>query len=120
MKTIPLVEDDVAIAKAMTLRLSAQGYKVVSASDAVYAMDRAVKHVPDVAILDINLPGGSGLTVAERIRSTPDTAHILVIFVTASQGQHFHDCANELGAAAFSQKPFSSTDLIDAVDAIYH
>jgi DNA-binding response OmpR family regulator len=119
MKTILLVEDDARIVKAMHLRLTAQGYNVVTAADAVYAMDRAVKFVPDVAILDINLPGGSGLMVAERMRATPDTAHIPVVFVTASQRESFRQRAGELGAA-FVQKPFSSTDLLEAIESRLH
>ena len=120
MKKVLVVEDDGIIAKAMNIRLRNMGYDVAVANDAVYAMDRAVKYQPDVAILDINLPGGSGLMVAERMMNTAETAAIPIIFVTASKRAEFRHKALELGIGEFLEKPLQSSELIDAIERVCH
>jgi DNA-binding response OmpR family regulator len=120
MKTILVVEDDEIIAKAMNIRLRKMGYNVVVASDAVYAMDRAIKYSPDVAVLDINLPGGSGFVVAERMMSTAETAEIPVVFVTASKREDFRLEASNLGINEFLEKPFQPSELIEAIERVTH
>lgn len=116
MKTVLVVEDDSRIAKALDIRLKAHGYRVVSAPDAVRAMTVATGQVPDVVVLDINLPGGSGLMIAERMLDNAVTTDIPVIFITASKQAKLRERAAELSAVAFLEKPFSSADLLDAID----
>lgn len=115
MKTILLVEDDSRIQMAMGIRLKSMGYEVVSAVDAVYAMDQAVKSRPDVVLLDINLPGGDGFLVAERLRKRLETADIPIIFITASKREEFRVRAAMIGASGFLEKPFDAVQLSDAI-----
>ena len=83
--SILLVEDDKKISMALTLRLQSMGYQVDSAADAVYAMKAAVRCQPEVILLDINLPGGNGFVVADRLRASPSLASTPIIFITASK-----------------------------------
>ena len=115
MKTILLVEDDAKISLALGIRLKHTGYEVVTAPDAVHAMAQALKHAPDVVVLDINLPGGDGFLVAERLRSGPGTADVPVIFITASKLPGLAERAAQLGAIALIEKPFSAGQLTDAL-----
>lgn len=117
MKKVLIVEDDKAIADAISYRLRAVGYDVSTAADAVYAMQGVVQESPDVAVLDINLPGGDGLLVAERMMQSLETDQIPVIFITASKKPQHRERAGELNAVAFLEKPFSSVDLMDAIEA---
>jgi len=116
MRTVLVVEDDSRIAKALDIRLKAHGYRVVSAPDAVRAMTVATGEVPDVIVLDINLPGGNGLMIAERLLNNALTTDVPVIFITASKQPRLRERAAELSAVAFLEKPFSSADLLDAID----
>ena len=116
MKTILLVEDDSRIQTAMGIRLKSMGYSVVSAVDAVYAMDQAVKARPDVVLLDINLPGGDGFLVAERLRKRNETVDTPIIFITASKREEFRVRAAMIGASGFLEKPFSATQLSEAIE----
>lgn len=116
MKTILLVEDDSRIQMAMGIRLKSMGYDVVSAVDAVYAMDQAVKSRPDVVLLDINLPGGDGFLVAERLRKRAETADTPIIFITASKREEFRVRAAMIGASGFLEKPFDAAQLSDAIE----
>ncbi len=116
VKKVLIVEDDTAIADAIGYRLRAVGYEVTTAADAVYAIQHAVEETPDVAVLDINLPGGNGLLVAERLMQSDQTDGIPVIFITASKKPKHKERAGELNAVAFLEKPFSSVEMMDAID----
>ena len=112
---ILVVEDNADISTALQLRLKMHGFRVCQAFDAVLAMDVAMQNLPDLAILDISMPGGSGFDVAKRLRAEPDTAHVPVIFLTASLRPGLSDEAARVGAAAFLTKPFESSELIDEI-----
>lgn len=120
MKTVLLVEDDKKITLAIGVRLKAMGYKVASAADAVSAIAQARKHEPDVVLLDINLPGGDGFLVAERLQSLMQTSSTPVIFITASKQPGLRKRAMELGAVGFLEKPFDATTLADAIENSLH
>lgn len=115
MTTVLLVEDDKDIAKAVRLRLVAQGFKVDIAYDAVTAPMVARRCNPDVALLDITMPGGDGFDVAERLQGI--CGDIPLIFLTANARSDFRLRAEELGAKGFFEKPFYGSELVDAVAA---
>ena len=116
MTTLLLVEDDVRIALALRIRLESAGYVVVVAPDAVHAMDRALRHRPDVALLDVGLPGGDGFLVAERLRTSAATAATPIVFVTASKRPELRARAAAVAAFAFVEKPFSAAQMLDTLD----
>ena len=113
-KKILIVEDDRKIAMALTLRLRAGGQDVLLAYDAVTGLDSAIKNQPDLVLLDIGLPAGSGLLVAEMIQTlAPKLTPI--IFLTASRQPGLRDKAMALGAAGFLEKPFEAGELMAAI-----
>lgn len=116
MTTLLLVEDDPRISLALRIRLEHEGYTVHHAPDAVVAMAEAVKHQPDAVVLDINLPGGDGFLVAERLRSNAATAACPLVFITASKLPGLADRARAVGADALIEKPFSAAQLTEALD----
>ncbi|GJL52647.1 response regulator transcription factor [Candidatus Nitrospira salsa] len=116
-KNILVVEDDERIVKALSVRLNAKGYHVLAAYDAIMAIQKAMEQPPDLMLLDITMPGGNGLTIAERIKSSTKTAHIPIIFLTASKEPHLHKQALDLGAVAFFEKPFDFEELLATVRA---
>ena len=112
---ILVVEDDTTIAQALKIRLMHEGYDVVVAHDAITAVNVARDSGPDVALLDINMPGGTGFVVAERIdRALPGVSKV---FITASKEPGLRQQAMDAGASAFVEKPFTSEDLKTAIDA---
>ena len=115
MKKILIVEDDLKIALAVGVRLKANGYEVLTAFDAMAGVAMAVKHVPDLVILDISIPAGSGFLVAERLQSMTPTFGTPIIFMTGSRNPEFQAKAMKLGAVAFMEKPFQNGELIAQV-----
>ena len=116
MKRILIVEDDEHVSKALRIRLTAQGYHVTTAFDAVEAMRAATEERPDMVVLDINLPGGNGLIVAERLLGQSATTDLPIVFITAGEQTRWRERAAELSAVAFLRKPFEAVDLLDAID----
>ena len=116
MKTVLLVEDDKKITLAIGIRLKSMGYEVASAADAVSAVAQARMCKPDVVLLDINLPGGDGFMVAERLQSLMQTSSTPIIFITANKQEGLKERAMALGAVAFLEKPFDATQLADAIE----
>ncbi|NND90938.1 MAG: response regulator [Granulosicoccus sp.] len=114
--TILLVEDDKKISMALSLRLQSMGYHVDSAADAVYAMNAAVRCQPAVILLDINLPGGSGFVVADRLRASSQLCTTPIIFTTASKDPALQQKASSYASSAFLEKPFQAAQLSDLLD----
>jgi CheY-like chemotaxis protein len=115
-QTILLVEDDKKISMALSLRLKSMGYQVDSAADAVYAMNAAMRCQPEVVLLDINLPGGNGFVVADRLRASLALGATPIIFITASKNAGLRERAAQYSASAYLEKPFQAADLVEALD----
>lgn len=110
-----LVEDDKMTVKVLSVRLKAKGYEVIVAFDAVMALAQAKEHKPDVILLDIFMPGGNGLTVAEWLQDSAFTTSTPLIFLTASKQPELREKAMALGAAAFFEKPFEFNELLATI-----
>lgn len=117
MKKILVVEDDRKIAVALAVRLRSAGYEVVAAYDAIMAPSVARKQRPDLILMDISMPGGDGISVAERIQSMVDTAGTPMIFLTASKNPNLKERAMNAGAIGYFEKPYDADELLDAIVA---
>jgi DNA-binding response OmpR family regulator len=112
---ILVVEDDKRIALALAVRLRAGGYDVVTAPDAVQAVSMALKHRPDLILLDLLMPGGNGFVVAERIQDLEMMLGVPCIFITASKQPGLREQARRLGAAGFFEKPYDAGELLATI-----
>ncbi len=116
-KRILVVEDDENIVKALGVRLKSKGYDVVAAYDAVMGMQKAMEQTPDLILLDIMMPGGNGVTLAERLKNSTKTGNVPIIFLTASKQSDLRQQALSLGAIGFFEKPFDFEELLATVRA---
>lgn len=116
MKQILIVEDDITMNKMLSNILQAEDYKVTSAYSAAEAKLCFQTEVYDLAILDINLPDGSGYEVCKAIR---ETGHTAVIFLSANDLEQDMIKGYELGAADYITKPFPNNVLRHKVKAIF-
>jgi DNA-binding response OmpR family regulator len=112
---ILVVEDDKNIALALAVRLRAVGYDVVTAPDAILAVSLALKHRPELILLDLLMPGGNGFVVAERIQDLETMLGVPCIFITASKQPGLREQARRLGAAGFFEKPYDAGDLLATI-----
>jgi CheY-like chemotaxis protein len=111
-----LVADDCPLQlRVMSSGLSKSGFKVSLATDALQAWMTALRESPDAIILDINMPGGTGLEVLKRLRRTTKTQTIPVIIVSGSVDPCVERTVKSMGAAEFFHKPVNMDELCVAV-----
>jgi len=110
---ILVVDDEEDMARALNLRLKANGYNVVFASDSVQAFAIANQENPDLILLDIIIPGGGGFVVAERLKQSAATHRIPIIFLTGVPGGE--ERAYKLGASGYIMKPYQPEELMEAI-----
>lgn len=112
---ILIVDDDPSLRQALNLRLRANNYDVVSASDGYSALALAQKEQPNLIILDLGLPAGDGFAVLKHLQQFPTLALIPVIVLTARDPQAHERRALESGAVAFFQKPADNQELLGVI-----
>jgi DNA-binding response OmpR family regulator len=115
MKKILIVEDDHDLTLGLSIRLRAAGYGIVAAQDGASVMSAALKHSPDLILLDIGIPGGNGLVVLERLKQNTNTAYLPVIVLTGKDPATVKERTLKLGAVAFFQKPADNDELLKVI-----
>ena len=109
---IYIVEDEPDIRETLKYNFSNEGFEVFTAPDGEEALSNIKKVLPDVLILDLMLPGVSGLDVCKSIRADDDIRDMSIIMLTAKGEEIDRVIGFELGADDYVTKPFSVRELI--------
>lgn len=113
-----VADDDKVIDAALSAAFKKRGWEVVVAFDTMQTLMYAKqKPAPDVILLDLKMPGGSGLMVLERLRASTLTSGIPVIVVTGSEDPDAAKTVKELGAVGFVRKPVAVDVLAERVES---
>jgi len=110
-----VVDDDAKIAAALRRALIYEGYQVEVAPDGQIALNRARERMPDLAILDIMMPGMDGLEVTRRLRAEGD---VPILLLTAKDGTADRVRGLDQGADDYLVKPFAYEELLARVRAL--
>lgn len=113
-----LIEDEVNIAEAIRFILGRDGCEVLVETDGRAALARVAAEAPDLVILDLMLPGMSGLEILSALRSNPATLDLKVMMLTAKGQGRDREAAERAGVSAFMSKPFSNADMRAQVRAL--
>lgn len=117
MKTILLLDDDENILSTFSMALRHHGYNVIEASSGDVGIELAQKHLPDLILSDISMPGADGQTVLQAIRQHPELSSKQVVLMTGQTHMVTPRRGMELGADDFLVKPVSLGDLLRCVEA---
>jgi len=117
MKTIVVIEDEQALLKNIVRILSAEGYNSIGAENGEVGIKLARDRRPDLILCDIMMPVMDGYTVLAQLQSTPHTALIPFIFLTAKTERADIRQGIELGADDYLTKPFDADELMGAINA---
>jgi two-component system phosphate regulon response regulator PhoB len=115
---ILVIESTPAIQELIALNLGMAGHVVSRAGDAESALLMLEDGLPDMVLLDWNLPGQSGLSLIRRLRAQPRTRDLPIIMVTARCGEPDKIMALECGADDYMTKPFSPREMVARVHAV--
>jgi DNA-binding response OmpR family regulator len=117
----PLVlvaDDDEDILELVSLQLERGNIDVIQARDGDEALALAEKRLPDLAVLDVMMPGLNGYEVVKRLRSTEDAGAMPLILLTARAGGGDAQHGYQVGADDYIRKPFSPAELRERVEAL--
>ena len=109
---ILIIDDDVITAAAVQEYLSNFGYEIYHAIDGLEGVNMVEKILPDLILLDINMPGKDGFQTLEEIKRTPEFSGIPVIFLSAYDRSNLKVKGLELGADDYITRPFEQAELL--------
>jgi DNA-binding response OmpR family regulator len=115
---ILVADDDVDIRELVEFKLSTMGHEVVAVGDGAAAIDVCMAEKPDLAVLDVMMPGVSGLDAIRAIRAEPSLADLPVILLTARAQESDVETGFDSGADDYITKPFSPRELASRVQAL--
>ena len=118
MTTILVADDDTDIRDLVVFKLEQAGYDVVPVGDGLAALEGVRRHAPDLCVLDLMMPGLSGLDVCAELRRDPTTAALPVIMLTAKAQEADVTAGFATGADDYVVKPFSPRELLSRVQAV--
>jgi DNA-binding response OmpR family regulator len=112
---ILIIEDEVALVESLSYQLEREGYEVLTAVDGRAGLDMALAQTPDLIILDLMLPGMSGMDVCRAVRRQ---IQVPILMLTAKAEEADKVAGLELGADDYVTKPFGMSELVARVRAL--
>ena len=114
-----VVDDDPFIRRLVVTTLQdVSRFTIAEAADGETALTVAEADLPEVVLLDVDMPGLDGVEVCRRLRADPATSLATIVMLTASHGDAVRDAAEQAGADLFLTKPFSPLQLLRLVDRL--
>jgi two-component system, cell cycle response regulator DivK len=114
-KTILYVEDNEFNLKMVRQLLARTAYRLIEATDGELGVATALKEVPDLILMDIQLPKMSGLEATRQLRANPSTAAVPIIVITSFALSGDDQKAKDAGATAYITKPYSPRELLQTI-----
>lgn len=119
MPKLLIADDEPGIRSLVRMTLEHDSYEILEASDGDEAIRLAREQHPELILLDVQMPGLSGLEVCRMLKDDPSTADIIVVMLTARAQQSDLKSGAESGADAYFTKPFSPVALMRKVDEVF-
>src|SRR5215471_8600369 len=118
VRSIVLVEDDEDIADSIRYNLEREGYRLRLAGSGEVALGLILDRLPNLIILDLNLPHMNGFELCRRLRAEPATARVPILMLTARGDEADKVLGLNIGADDYITKPFSMRELVARVNAV--
>ncbi|MFQ5777802.1 MAG: response regulator [Terriglobia bacterium] len=112
---ILVVDDDEGIRRMLQFALRSGNYEVETAADGTEGLQKVLEWKPDLVVLDLGLPGLSGLEVCQRVRTTPELAKLPILILSATTDVTDVTSAQQLGAVLFAPKPIQPQQFMNLV-----
>jgi chemosensory pili system protein ChpA (sensor histidine kinase/response regulator) len=112
---VMVVDDSITMRKVTSRVLENHSLEVMTAQDGLDAIEHLRERIPDLLLLDIEMPRMDGYELAEHVRADPRLRHIPIVMITSRAGQKHRKKAREAGANAYLTKPYQEADLLERV-----
>jgi two-component system, OmpR family, alkaline phosphatase synthesis response regulator PhoP len=119
LKTILIADDEADILEILSFNLSTEGYQIITANNGDSAIEKAKKQNPDLIILDMMMPGKTGVEVCEILRTQEAFATTIIVFLTAIKDESTEIKCFDAGADDYMVKPISPKVLVSKINALF-
>jgi len=117
-KKILIIEDQAQLRCMLALALRYMNYEPLEAEDGYAGIQTSLKEHPDLVLLDLGLPGMSGIDTARKIKENPQTGEIPIVALTGWEPRQFETQTRQVGMAAYLQKPVSLATIIARIESL--
>ena len=118
MTVVLVADDDADIRDLVAFKLEQAGHEVIAVGDGQAALEQARSRHPGLAVLDVSMPGLSGIDVCRMLRADPATAGMVIIMLTARVQEQDVEGGFSAGADDYVTKPFSPRELVSRIQAL--
>ena len=115
LPTVMIVDDSLTVRKITSRLLAREGYQVLTAKDGVDALEQTLDVVPNVMLVDIEMPRMDGFELTQNIRSDARLKHVPIIMITSRTAEKHRTYASELGVNHYLGKPFQEEELLQLI-----
>ena len=115
---VMVVDDSITVRKVTSRYLSKHAIDVIVAKDGLDAVEQLREHIPDVMLVDIEMPRMDGYELTSNVRSDPGLKHIPIIMITSRAGSKHRDRAMQLGVNLYMTKPYQEEELLKNINAM--
>ncbi len=115
MKKVLIVDDSPVDTQNLVRIFSDAGWSVISVTNGSEAVAKAKVELPDLIMMDVNMPGLDGFSAARQITSNPETKGIPVVFVTSKDQKADRIFAQMLGAKGYVTKPYTPSQILSTI-----
>jgi chemosensory pili system protein ChpA (sensor histidine kinase/response regulator) len=116
--TVMVVDDSITVRKVTTRLLERNEMTVITAKDGVDAVSKLQEHIPDIMLLDIEMPRMDGFELATHVRNEERLRGIPIIMITSRTGDKHRQRAMQIGVNRYLGKPFQESDLLENIRAL--
>ncbi len=110
-----VVDDSITMRKASANLLKRHGFDVITARDGIDAVAQLNEQLPDIILLDIEMPRMDGFEFATLVRNDPQLSHIPIIMITSRTGDKHRNRARSIGVNAYLGKPYQEGEIVDTL-----
>ncbi|GAB7047022.1 response regulator transcription factor [Catenuloplanes indicus] len=118
MTAVLIADDDADIRDLVAFKLEQVGYDVIAVEDGQSALEAARRNQPALAVLDVSMPGLSGIDVCRMLRADQATAGMLIVMLTARVQEQDIEGGFGAGADDYVTKPFSPRELVSRIQSL--
>ncbi len=112
---VMVVDDSMTVRKISSRMLEREGYRVVTAKDGVDALEKLLEVVPDVMLVDIEMPRMDGFDLTRNVRADAKLKEVPIIMITSRTADKHRNYAREIGVDHYLGKPYNEEELLDLV-----
>ncbi len=116
--TVMVVDDSITVRKVTTRILERNDMNVIAAKDGVDAVSKLQEHIPDIMLLDIEMPRMDGFELATHVRNEARLRDIPIIMITSRTGDKHRQRAMQIGVNRYLGKPFQESELLENIQAL--